>query len=81
MRPTLVDGDHVLVAPCTRAEVGEIVLCEHPFRLNTRIIKRVSAADDGGMFLTGDNVTESTDSASFGAVPWSRLIGRICTRM
>ena len=81
MQPTLSEGDHVLVVPCSRAEVGDIVLCRHPYRRDTRIIKRVSAADEHGMTLTGDNAGQSTDSASFGDVSWSRLIGRICARM
>ena len=81
MAPTLVDGEHVLVEPSNRADVGDLVLCAHPYRSDTRIIKRVSATDDDGMTLIGDNLAQSTDSSSFGKVPWSRLIGRVCTRL
>ena len=59
MQPTLSDGDHVLVVPCSRAEVGDIVLCRHPYRRDTRIIKRVSAADEHGMTLIGDNAGQT----------------------
>lgn len=81
MSPTLRDGDHVLVSPTTHAAVDDVVLCRHPYRRDTRIIKRVSAVDETGMTLTGDNASHSTDSTRFGTVPWSRLIGRVCAQM
>jgi nickel-type superoxide dismutase maturation protease len=81
MSPTLSDGDHVLVAPSARAEDGDIVLCRHPHRRDTRIIKRLIRSTDMGMSLSGDNPAQSTDSASFGAVPWALLIGRVSSRM
>ncbi len=81
MKPTLSDGDHVLVQPCSRAEVDDLVLFSHPYRTDVRIIKRVSAISKAGMTLTGDNPDHSTDSASFGTLPWSRLIGRVCALM
>jgi len=81
MAPTLTDGDHVLVIPSDEAEIGDLVLCKHPYRQDIRIIKRVSDTTSDGLTLVGDNASQSTDSTSFGTVPWSRLIGRICAQM
>ena len=35
--------------------VGQIVLLDHPFRPNLRIIKRVQSIEDSRLFLVGDN--------------------------
>ncbi len=78
MWPTLKQGstakferiDSNLVA------VGQIVLLDHPFRPNLRIIKRVQSIEDSRLFLVGDNPdpTASEDSHNFGEVYVSSVI-------
>ncbi len=78
MWPTLKQGstakferiDSNLVA------VGQIVLLDHPFRPNLRIIKRVQSIEDSRLFLVGDNPdpTASEDSHNFGGVDVSSVI-------
>jgi nickel-type superoxide dismutase maturation protease len=77
MQPLLMDGDHVLVQQCTHAEAGNVVLFRHPYRTDIRIIKRIQDSNEDGAFLIGDNPEETTDSTSFGRVPWTHLIGRV----
>ena len=70
MWPTLKQGstakferiDSNLVA------VGQIVLLDHPFMPNLRIIKRIQSIEDEQLFLVGDNPdpTASEDSHNFG---------------
>jgi len=56
--------------------VGQIVLLDHPFRPNLRIIKRVQSIEDSRLFLVGDNPdpTASEDSHNFGEVEVSSVI-------
>lgn len=56
--------------------VGQIVLLDHPFRPNLRIIKRVQSIEDSRLFLVGDNPdpTASEDSHNFGEVYVSSVI-------
>ena len=81
MEPHLEDGSHVLVQPCAQAKVGDVVLCKHPYKKDTRIIKRVASLSDDGLYLTGDNPDQSTDSRNFGAIPWSHLLGLVTSKM
>ena len=55
---------------------GQIVLLDHPFRPNLRIIKRIQSMEDGRLFLVGDNPdpTASEDSHNFGEVDVSSVI-------
>ena len=81
MQPTLNDGDHVLVRTQTKARPNEIVLSLHPYKKNVRLIKRVESTDDAGAFLLGDAPSESTDSRSFGYVPWSHIVGVVTSKL
>ena len=86
MSPLLSDGDVVFVD--TRAyatalpQVGEVVVAFHPYQRDLQIIKRVAdVTDDRRVFLQSDNPSEGTDSHSFGAVPYDRLMGRVTARI
>ena len=82
MLPTLKDGDAVLISPQTRAEIGDIILANHPFKKSVKILKRIKEITKSGeMFLTGDNADDSTDSRTFGAVPLKCLIGKVTCRL
>lgn len=81
MWPTLADGDEAVfrrVEAGEQAELaeGQIVLLEHPFRKNLRIIKRIQSIQDGRLFIVGDNPdpTSAEDSHNFGAVDVSSVI-------
>ncbi len=82
MLPTLKDGDAVLVDPNAEVEQGDIVLANHPFKQNVKMIKRIGEISDGENFLlVGDNADESSDSRSFGAIPKSEILGKVTCRL
>lgn len=67
--------------PHTPPEVGDVVVCRHPFQPSLVVIKRITELQsDGGMFLRGDNPDESTDSRSYGLVPVQHYRGRVNCR-
>ena len=86
MAPTLHDGDRVIVELVSyrrhRPRVGDVVLVDGPGGLP--LVKRVgtppwgSAPDD--VWVLGDNAAESSDSRAFGALPISRVRGRVTWR-
>ena len=85
MLPLLKPGDDVLVNPNayrqTQPRPGDIVVAQHPFRQDVRLIKRVTDVLDNGRYvLKGDNPAESTDSRTFGAISASYIIGRVTSR-
>ena len=81
MHPTLVSGETVLVRPTSHVRPNDIVLCRHPYKVGVQLIKRVEISDTKGVFLLGDAPAESTDSRSFGVVPWSHLVGVVTSKM
>jgi nickel-type superoxide dismutase maturation protease len=81
MTPTLKTGDRVLIDPSASIEIGDIVLANHPYKKNVRMVKRVSSIDpDGNHFLAGDNPAESTDSQTFGKIPAKDILGKVVSR-
>lgn len=85
MLPLLKPGEEVLVNPNayrrTLPRPGHIVVAQHPYRQDVRLIKRIAAvSEDGRCLLTGDNPIESTDSRVFGAVTVEQIIGRVTGR-
>ncbi len=82
MVPSLTSGDKVLVDPSAMIAVGDIVLAKHPYKQNTRLIKRVTEISASGeYFLAGDNPDESTDSRTFGALRPADIIGKVVCRL
>ena len=81
MQPILAPNDEVLIDPRAALVAGDLVLARHPYRRDTRIIKRLSAwTDAGAARLEGLNPKHSTDSRSFGAVPKDLLLGKVTCR-
>ncbi|MCA9922718.1 MAG: nickel-type superoxide dismutase maturation protease [Anaerolineales bacterium] len=87
MLPTLRDGEIVLLDPNAYRRqpprVGDIVVAKHPFEMDVKLIKRITAVTEDGRFhLQGDNPSAlaSTDSRSFGPVPQSTILGRLTSR-
>ncbi len=85
MAPLLQAGDEVLVD--LRAyrrqppRVGDVVLVQHPYRPDLRMVKRVTTmVGDDHYQVQGDNPSESTDSRSFGALSAQHILGRVTSR-
>ncbi|MGF7236277.1 MAG: S24/S26 family peptidase [Frankia sp.] len=78
MTPTLRSGDACLVRWGVRARPGDVVIARLPDR--GLGVKRVALVDaDGSVWLRSDN-RGGTDSATFGAVPGSDVLGRVVAR-
>ncbi len=77
MFPTLKDGDEVLSEPPLKLEIGDIVIAKHPYKQSVIIVKRISEINENGVFLLGDNPSESSDSRSFGFVPIANVEGKV----
>src|SRR4051812_24626569 len=82
MKPTLDDGDVVLIASGTDTNVGDVVLAQHPFKQSLMMLKRVAGIDENGRFeLRGDNPGESSDSRTFGSLPIENIKGKAVCRL
>jgi nickel-type superoxide dismutase maturation protease len=78
MLPTFKNGDEVLVSMTKSFSVGDVAYARHPFKSSVKIIKRIDKIeDDGSVFLVGDNLADSSDSRTFGAIPKENIIGKI----
>ncbi len=80
MLPGLRAGDEVLLNPTAYhrqdPQVGEIVLVSHPLS-GDPILKRIARIEPGGLFLTGDNAAQSTDSRTWGLFTLETVRGRV----
>ena len=82
MLPAYRDGDTALVDTGACVDLlpqpGDVVLAAHPFQSGVRMVKRVDhITQDGRVFVVGDNPSESTDSRTFGALPPSKILGKL----
>lgn len=82
MAPHLQTGDEVLLDPRAyrrnAPQPGDIVLAQHPYWRDLKLVKRVEAVLDGDRYrLSGDNPAESTDSRAFGSIPRRDILGRV----
>ena len=84
MQPLLRPGEEVLMHPRAYAiaqpQPGDIVVAQHPHRPDLRVIKWVVVVDPHGCFLQGVNLAASTDSRSFGLVPFDAILGQVVCR-
>jgi nickel-type superoxide dismutase maturation protease len=82
MAPTFYDGDF-LIFECKinqKHNIGDIVLVDHPYRKNKKIVKRISKINEhGDYFLVGDNplIHETSDSRSFGYVKEKYILAKL----
>lgn len=83
MNPTLKDGEVVLVdRKPEKIEVGDIVVAKHPIEQTGEIVKRVERINERGhYYLVGDNLEDSNDSRTFGAVTREYIKGKIVARL
>ena len=84
MLPELQPGEEILFDPKAyrhkTPKVGDIVVARHPYQ-PIQIIKRVAVVlEDGSCFLTGDNLSSSTDSRSYGFVPLNKILGKVTSK-
>ncbi len=66
MAPTLKDGDYVVVRREGRVLPGSVVLAQFELKPDFIVIKRVVAVEDRGLWLAGDNPTQSDASEKYG---------------
>lgn len=83
MNPTLRDGEVVLVdRKPEKIEIGDIVVAKHPVEQTSEIVKRVERINERGhYFLVGDNLEDSNDSRTFGAVTREYIKGKVVSRL
>ncbi len=82
MFPALNEGDLVLVNPFAALEIGDIVVARHPFKRSVSIIKRIAEILSGERYiLLSDNLEDSADSRSFGAIPAKDILGKAEARI
>ena len=84
MWPTLRDGDIVRfeIIDLNLIKPNLIVLFKHPFKKDFNLIKRISAIEDGEVFLVGDNPdpNASEDSHNFGLVSLSQILAKFVNK-
>lgn len=88
MRPTLLDGDRVLVLHgfyrLVAPRRGDLVLARPAALRGRLVIKRIAAVSglstERQYVVLGDNPTSSTDSRHFGALQREELAGRVWLR-
>ena len=88
MSPTLEHGDWLIVDPGAYQneppQVGDVVVAQHPFQSDVKIVKRITAVIDPNKYhLQGDNPSslESSDSRTFGPLPISHIQGQVTRRI
>lgn len=76
MLPVLKNGDGIIVNPDLKPETGDIILFNHPFIQNLKVVKRIlEITSEGNFIVRGDNPQESTDSRSYGAILAKDVLG------
>ncbi len=80
MRPSLSDGDYVVVSLLhyifSHPKPRDMVVLKHP-KKDLFIVKRIERETPYGYFVLGDNTTLSEDSRAFGTVDKSSIVGKV----
>jgi len=74
MLPTLRPDQVVVIRRKVRLQVSDVVMVRHG---GLDKIKRVSAIQDGKIFVEGDNPAASTDSRQFGWIDRQSVQGKV----
>ena len=83
MWPNFKDGEIVEYSPIEELDIesliNSVVVLNHPFKQDVKMVKRVKFVDNGMLFLEGDNPdpNASQDSHNYGLVNPDLLIGII----
>ncbi len=80
MRPSLSDGDYVMVSQLhyvfSKPKARDMVVLRHP-KNGGLIIKRIARETPYGYFVLGDNAAMSEDSRSFGTIGRDAILGKV----
>ena len=80
MRPSLTDGDYVIVSQLhylfSKPKARDMIVLKHP-KKDLLMIKRIDRETPYGYFVLGDNIAQSEDSRSFGTVDKSLIVGKV----
>lgn len=78
MEPTLKSGDIVWVNNWAyvfkKPRIGDIVVFK---KSDKELIKRITTISGSGVFLSGDNKTDSYDSRNFGKISNTMILGKV----
>lgn len=81
MEPTLKDGQIVWVNNwhflINKVMIGDIVVFQ---QRDQEFLKRVSKIGKNGVFVAGDNSTDSLDSRRFGEITFKQIRGKIYSK-
>ena len=80
MEPALRHGDRCLVRWGATPRVGDVVVARRPDRPDLIVVKRLTALENDGAWLEGDNRDGSHDSWVFGAVAPEGVLGVVVLR-
>jgi len=78
MIPTLAPGERLLVRLDGPIVIGDIVVFKRDSQFD---VKRVLRIDTEGIFVQGDNDLVSTDSRSYGLIPFEDVLGTVTYRL
>lgn len=78
MIPTLAPGERVLVRNDGPIVLGDIVVFQHESQFDVKRVLRIEAE---GIFVQGDNDLVSTDSRSYGLIPFEDVLGSVTYRL
>jgi len=78
MIPTLAPGERLLVRLDGPIVIGGIVVFKRDSQFD---VKRVLRIDTEGIFVQGDNDLVSTDSRSYGLIPFEDVLGTVTYRL
>jgi phage repressor protein C with HTH and peptisase S24 domain len=79
MRPTLREGDRLLVLHGARARPGDLLVVRLPDGVVA--VKRAAWREPGGWWVERDNPAEGVDSWMVGAVPEADVVARVLGRV
>jgi signal peptidase I len=77
MRPTILEGDFLLVKKTDSYQIGELVVVQ---LAEQKLVKRVVDEKADQVWLSGDNVKASDDSRKFGWIEKNQIIGKVLFR-
>lgn len=78
MIPTLAPGERLLVRNDGPIVLGDIVVFERESQFD---VKRVLHIEAEGIFVQGDNDLVSTDSRTYGLIPFDDVVGTVMFRL
>jgi len=78
MIPTLAPGERLLIRNDGPIVLGDIIVFHRDFQFD---VKRVLHIEAEGIFVQGDNDLVSTDSRTYGLIPFDDVVGTVTFRL